>query len=188
MSKNISRRAFLKCTGAVALAVGASGMLSGCDLFDGIANAIADKAPDGVYVGKAVVRVDNVLSHEIAAQQEAQTKLFDALNINVNVGNVLDSVDISAKLKVGDVEATRVKRAEASAYINAQVPADKVIDGNVTLSESGKEINGWMIFKLPEEVIADWTKAELIFTGKGESKSFIITRDVEAGSISYAKK
>ena len=43
MTNKITRRAFLKCTGAVAVAAGMAGALSGCDLVDNIMNNVMDQ-------------------------------------------------------------------------------------------------------------------------------------------------
>ena len=56
MSNKISRRTFLKCTGASAAALGAAAMLSGCG--SSTSDAIEVKVGDKVKAGTPLLKVD----------------------------------------------------------------------------------------------------------------------------------
>lgn len=195
MSKNISRRTFLKCAGAVTVAAGAASMLGGCTLFDGIADQMAGESEDGMRVGGALVRVRTVSGHKVAVQapQSADAAVpaakVDALSVEAKYATIVDNINVSATLKVEGQTAACLTGEEAKAYFTGALGDGEVMLKNpVSLDGAMQETKGWLVFKLPEDVAGTWTKAELTFTEsvRGESGTYHITRD-EAGNITCKK-
>ena len=68
MSNKISRRTFLKCTGASAAALGAAAMLGGCG--SSTSNAIEVKVGDKVLIGKYAGTEVKVEGEEMLVMKE----------------------------------------------------------------------------------------------------------------------
>ena len=90
MSNKISRRSFLKCAGATALAAGAASMLSGCDLLDKAMGSVFDKLEGACRMGGtdtdyAMVKVGaKAITWSITT---AESKYTTVVGIGVQVKN-----------------------------------------------------------------------------------------------------
>lgn len=122
MMSKISRRNFMKCAGAAALAVAASGMLAGCNvssetLMDLQVNYTTDDGKDGsfvsqTYVGTKVVNTATIplpaqLSNYIAVEENVPVqKKKDANGVSVSY------VEIKLKLNIVDYTVNYVCEGE----------------------------------------------------------------------------
>ena len=186
MSNKISRRSFLKCAGATALAVSAAGALSGCSLVDDIINKVTEDYPymttlDGVSFS---------LSSVHAARREASTEplgelvsfmpLIGLANFTSGEGKNVNQNTFS--LKVDDYEMKPLLGDAAVTAARGYIQKDDLLlddQGNVTLgantSESGYK-DGFLVYAFPEKVhVKTWKKAVLTITMNGKSTTFTLT-------------
>lgn len=174
--KNITRRTFLKTTGAAALAVGAVGMLGGCGLVDNaINNALKDQLPNAKVVNSVMVTCDDMIAVRNDSVWNEGTQEWNggeirAVTVQITLAN-LGTNNVSLKkenftLKLDGAETTLVPGDAGQELIK-----DSCIDFRMLLDNKGekvltKEMNenradsGWVVFQLKNPV-ADWAKAEL---------------------------
>ena len=132
MSNAISRRAFLKCAGASALAVGAASMLSGCDFFDkamgsligqvGEASGIAMAKMGGTDTDWALVAVgakSTWWSRTVTQGDDKPSYTYlDIVGIGVEVKNYQNK-DIT--LSAADITDVKVDGHNATVLTNTDV-------------------------------------------------------------------
>ena len=116
MSNKISRRSFLKCAGATALAAGAASMLSGCDLIGAAMNLGFEKI--GNQMGHASATMgDNVwaaLSNRFCSWNNGENELL-ILAVEFQVKNKRDAgLDFHA----GDITNVKINGHEARVVVD----------------------------------------------------------------------
>ena len=206
MSNAISRRAFLKCAGASALAVGAASMLSGCDFFDKAMGSLIGQV--GEAAGIAMCKMGGTdtewalvaVGHKGTCWQatSAGKPYVTAVGIGVEVKNYqnkdidLNAVDIT-DVTVDGRKATVLTNTDVSMkdYTNygsyaaqslfrtgdsKKCPADKNMNGTA--------IDGYVFFALnyasEEEKLAakaDWSKVRFTLKLNGDTKTFEVYKN-----------
>ena len=187
MSNKISRRSFLKCAGATALAVSAAGALSGCSLVDDIINKVTEDYPNVTTLDGVSFNLSSVRAVRKDSTSETLGDLVSFLP-HIGLGNFTGGEGKSVSkdtfsLKVDDHEMTLLLGDDAvkasCGYLSKK--DDLLLDekGNVTLgantSESGYK-NGFLVYAFPEKVhVKTWKKAVLTITMNGKSTTFTLT-------------
>lgn len=176
--KMMTRRSFLKITGAMVLAVGAAGALSSCGVVDDALNDLMDKndvagvAHNGVGVswsGAYANRKDN-------EQIDTVIAYFDISSVSTK------EYDLSAsgiKLKVDGVEASVLPYEQAKTLVSSD--EDLLLDknNNAHIGKDGMEsrnANGAVVFKLNNSpALTKWNKMELTISFGAGDFSFTAT-------------
>lgn len=186
MSNAISRRAFLKCAGASALAVGAASLLGGCNWIEQIGNAsgVATCTMGGVMVSVATrtrwwdgeymnpvgiaLWVKNRQDHEITL------KASDITNVTINghkakvLTNTDEAID-TAKYSGYVSEQSLFRAGDSKTY-----PSDNNLDMN-------SYVEGFMFF-VPdyadgeEKLKGHWSNVRFTLKLNGETKTFEVNR------------
>lgn len=180
MNNAISRRTFLKCAGAAAVAVGAASMLGGCSLFDNIINAGTKDMPaitiNGITFSVTNAATDYAKTTEGKQSVKALVPLVGILDTNQIVGTEPKTLDKSIfSLKIDGVDAEIKWGDDAQKIVNDVFTEDN--DATV-LDKSGKTKTGLTAVALvfvPKQPIEKWSKAVLTINYSGRSQSFELT-------------
>lgn len=179
MNNAISRRTFLKCAGAAAVAVGAASMLGGCSLFDNIINAGTKDMP-AITINGITFSVTGAATYAKTTEGKQSVKalvpLVGILDNNQIVGAEPKTLDKSIfSLKIDGVDAEIKWGDDAQKIVNEVFTEDN--DATV-LDKNGKTKTGLTAVALvfvPKQPIEKWSKAVLTINYSGRSQSFELT-------------
>ena len=200
MSNAISRRTFLKCAGAAAVAVGAASMLGGCSLMDDIINKVTEDYPnmttlDGVSFELSFVHA----ARKDSTFEDGTETLGDLVSFmpHIGLGNFVGGEGKSVSkdtfsLKVDDHEMKLLLGADAVAAARGYLQKENLLlndQGVVTLggntSESGYP-DGFLVYAFPADVhVKTWNKAVLTITMGGKSTTFTLTHKGDPSRDDY---
>ena len=205
MSNKISRRSFLKCAGATALAAGAASMLSGCDLIGAAMNLGFEKI--GNQMGHAsATRGDNVwaaLSNRFCSWNSGENELL-ILAVEFQVKNKRDAgLDFHAS-EITDVKINGHKArvvvdpgTEFSDCGNQEkYPVLYDASGNKTFAASpdmNAAENGYIYFAPvydegeEHDIVNGWKTLEFTFKLNGKTAIFTAARSSD-NTMTSAKK
>lgn len=179
MNNAISRRTFLKCAGAAAVAAGAASMLGGCSLFDNIINAGTKDMP-AITINGITFSVTGAATYAKTTDGKQSVKalvpLVCILDNNQIVGAEPKTLDKSIfSLKIDGVDAEIKWGDDAQKIVKEVYPEDN--DATV-LDKNGKTKTGLTAVALvfvPKQPIEKWSKAVLTINYSGRSQNFELT-------------
>ena len=194
----MTRRSFLKITGAMALAVGAAGALSGCDAVDNAVGSFFQQYGD--QKGHAA---DSAGSFMYALSNQYQPWSYGEelvlLAVEFQVKNLTNE---TVTLKASDITSATIDGHKAKVVLDPKKAAnvsglDKytpLFDANGTKTYGpGKDLNkaeaGYICFQPVGEahVNKNWSSLEFTFNLKGKTSTFVMNRNAD-GSVTSARK
>lgn len=198
----MTRRSFLKITGAMALAVGAAGALSGCDAVDNAVGSFFQQYGD--QKGHAA---DSAGSFMYALSNQYQPWSYGEelvlLAVEFQVKNLTNE---TVTFKASDITSATIDGHKAKVVLDPKKAAnvsglDKytpLFDANGTKTYGpGKNLNkaeeGCIYFQPAVyaegevHVNKNWSSLEFTFTLKGKTSTFVMNRNAD-GSITSARK
>ena len=194
----MTRRSFLKITGAMALAVGAAGALSGCDAVDNALGSFFQQYGD--QKGHAA---DSAGSFMYALSNRycgwSYEKELVLLAIGFQVKNLTNE---TVTFKASDITSAKIDGHKAKVVLDPKKAANvsdvgeytPLFDANGTKTYGpGKDLNkaeeGCIYFQPEGEahVNENWSSLEFTFTLKGKSSTFVMNRNAD-GSVTSARK
>lgn len=194
----MTRRSFLKITGAMALAVGAAGALSGCDAVDNALGSFFQQYGD--QKGHAADSADSfmyALSNQY--QQWSNGEELVLLAVEFQVKNLTNE---TVTFKASDITSATIDGHKAKVVLDPKKAANvsglgkyiPLFDANGTKTYGpGKDLNkaeaGYICFQPVGEahVNKNWSSLEFTFTLKGKSSTFVMNRNAD-GSVTSARK
>lgn len=200
--KMMTRRSFLKITGAMALAVGAAGALSGCDAVDNALGSFFQQYGD--QKGHAA---DSVGSFMYALSNRNNRWWYGEelalLAIGFQVKNLTDE---TVTFKASDITSATIDGHKAKVVLDPKKEANvsdvgeytPLFDANGTKTYApGKNLNkaeeGCIYFKPvyaegeAHDVNKNWSSLEFTFKLKGKTSTFVMNRNAD-GSVTSARK
>lgn len=198
----MTRRSFLKITGAMALAVGAAGALSGCDAVDNALGSFFQQYGD--QKGHAA---DSVGSFMYALSNRSCAWSYGGelalLAIGFQVKNLTDE---TVTFKASDITSAKIDGHKANVVLDPKTAINgrdvgeytPLFDANGTKTYGpGKNLNkaeeGCIYFQPAVyaegevHVNKNWSSLEFTFTLKGKTSTFVMNRNAD-GSITSARK
>lgn len=194
----MTRRSFLKITGAMALAVGAAGALSGCDAVDNAVGSFFQQYGD--QKGHAA---DSAGSFMYALSNQYQPwscgEELVLLAVEFQVKNLTNE---TVTFKASDITSATIDGHKAKVVLDPKKAAnvsglDKytpLFDANGTKTYGpGKDLNkaeaGYICFQPVGEahVNKNWSSLEFTFNLKGKTSTFVMNRNAD-GSVTSARK
>lgn len=194
----MTRRSFLKITGAMALAVGAAGALSGCDAVDNAVGSFFQQYGD--QKGHAA---DSAGSFMYALSNRYQPWSYEEelvlLAVEFQVKNLTNE---TVTFKASDITSATIDGHKAKVVLDPKKAAnvsglDKytpLFDANGTKTYGpGKDLNkaeaGYICFQPVGEahVNKNWSSLEFTFNLKGKTSTFVMNRNAD-GSVTSARK
>lgn len=194
----MTRRSFLKITGAMALAVGAAGALSGCDAVDNAVGSFFQQYGD--QKGHAA---DSAGSFMYALSNQYQPWSYGEelvlLAVEFQVKNLTNE---TVTFKASDITSATIDGHKAKVVLDPKKAAnvsglDKytpLFDANGTKTYgTGKDLNkaeaGYICFQPVGEahVNKNWSSLEFTFNLKGKTSTFVMNRNAD-GSVTSARK
>ena len=194
----MTRRSFLKITGAMALAVGAAGALSGCDAVDNALGSFFQQYGD--QKGHAA---DSAGKFMYALSNQYQPWLYGEelalLAVEFQVKNLTDD---TVTFKASDITRATIDGHKAKVVLDPKKAANvsglgkytPLFDANGTKTYApGKDLNkaeaGYICFQPEGEahVSKNWSSLEFTFTLKGNTSTFVMNRNAD-GSVTSARK
>lgn len=197
----MTRRSFLKITGAMALAVGAAGALSGCDAVDNAVGSFFQQYGD--QKGHAA---DSVGSFMYALSNRSCAWSYGGelalLAIGFQVKNLTDE---TVTFKASDITSATIDGHKANVVLDPKTAINgrdvgeytPLFDANGTKTYApGKDLNkaeeGCIYFQPvyaegEAHVNKNWSSLEFTFTLKGKTSTFVMTRNAD-GSVTSARK
>lgn len=194
----MTRRSFLKITGAMALAVGAAGALSGCDAVDNELGSFFQQYGD--QKGHAA---DSVGSFMYALSNQYQPWSYGEelvlLAVEFQVKNLTNE---TVTFKASDITSATIDGHKAKVVLDPKKAANvsglgkytPLFDANGTKTYGpGKDLNkaeaGYICFQPVGEahVNKNWSSLEFTFTLKGKTSTFVMNRNAD-GSVTSARK
>ena len=198
----MTRRSFLKITGAMALAVGAAGALSGCDAVDNALGSFFQQYGD--QKGHAA---DSAGSFMYALSNRNNRWWYGEelalLAIGFQVKNLTDE---TVTFKASDITSAKIDGHKAKVVLDPKKEANvsdvgeytPLFDANGTKTYApGKNLSkaeeGCIYFKPvyaegeAHDVNKNWSSLEFTFTLKGKTSTFVMTRNAD-GSVTSARK
>lgn len=194
----MTRRSFLKITGAMALAVGAAGALSGCDAVDNAVGSFFQQYGD--QKGHAA---DSAGSFMYALSNQYQPWSYGEelvlLAVEFQVKNLTNE---TVTFKASDITSATIDGHKAKVVLDPKKAAnvsglDKYtppFDANGTKTYGpGKDLNkaeaGYICFQPVGEahVNKNWSSLEFTFNLKGKTSTFVMNRNAD-GSVTSARK
>lgn len=197
----MTRRSFLKITGAMALAVGAAGALSGCDAVDNALGSFFQQYGD--QKGHAA---DSVGSFMYALSNRycgwSYEKELVLLAIGFQVKNLTDS---TVTFKASDITSAKIDGHKAKVVLDPKTAANvsnvgeytPLFDANGTKTYGpGKDLNkaeeGCIYFQPvyaegEAPVNENWSSLEFTFKLKDKTSTFVMNRNAD-GSVTSARK
>lgn len=194
----MTRRSFLKITGAMALAVGAAGALSGCDAVDNALGSFFQQYGD--QKGHAADSAGSfmcALSNQY--QQWSNGEELVLLAVEFQVKNLTNE---TVTFKASDITSATIDGHKAKVVLDPKKAANvsglgkyiPLFDANGTKTYGpGKDLNkaeaGYICFQPVGEahVNKNWSSLEFTFTLKGKSSTFVMNRNAD-GSVTSARK
>lgn len=202
MSRNISRRTFLKASGALA-AVGMAGMLSGCDLMGSVAVAIFPTVGDAAGMATDTAgRVMYTLGNVDTRWWTNSSNELTLIAVKFQVKNMEDhEVTLRASdfksVKIDDYNAQVVVQPDARNYKDIEkypglfdAEGKKVYKSSNNMEETAE--NGYLYFapvytENGTKIKERWSKVEMSFSFNGKDTTFVMTMDDEKHVSSYRK-
>lgn len=204
MSNKISRRSFLKCAGATALAAGAASMLSGCDLIGAAMNLGFEKI--GNQMGHASATMgDNVwaaLSNRFNSWNDGKNELL-ILAVEFQVKNKRNE---KLNFSASDITNVKINGHEARVVFNPgtefsscgeqkKYPVLYNASGSKTFAASpdmNQAEDGYIYFapvygENEEHITGKWETVEFTFKLNGNSATFTGTHNAD-NTMTSAKK
>ena len=194
----MTRRSFLKITGAMALAVGAAGALSGCDAVDNAVGSFFQQYGD--QKGHAA---DSAGSFMYALSNRCQPWSYGEelvlLAVEFQVKNLTED---TVTFKASDITSATIDGHKAKVVLDPEKAANvsglgdytPLFDANGTKTYGpGKNLNkaeaGYICFQPVGEahVNKNWSSLEFTFNLKGKTSTFVMNRNAD-GSITSARK
>lgn len=194
----MTRRSFLKITGAMALAVGAAGALSGCDAVDNAVGSFFQQYGD--QKGHAA---DSAGSFMYALSNQYQPWSYGEelvlLAVEFQVKNLTNE---TVTFKASDITSATIDGHRAKVVLDPKKAANvsglgkytPLFDANGTKTYGpGKDLNkaeaGYICFQPVGEapVNKNWSSLEFTFTLKGKTSTFVMNRNAD-GSVTSARK
>ncbi len=199
--KMMTRRSFLKITGAMALAVGAAGALSGCDAVDNAVGSFFQQYGD--QKGHAA---DSVGSFMYALSNRSCAWSYGGelalLAIGFQVKNLTKD---TVTFKASDITSATIDGHKAKVVLDPKTAINgrdvgeytPLFDANGTKTYApGKDLNkaeeGCIYFQPvyaegEAHVNKNWSSLEFTFTLKGKTSTFVMNRNAD-GSVTSARK
>lgn len=194
----MTRRSFLKITGAMALAVGAAGALSGCDAVDNALGSFFQQYGD--QKGHAA---DSAGSFMYALSNRCQPwsngEELVLLAVEFQVKNLTEE---TVTFKASDITSAKIDGHKAKVVLDPKKAANvsglgkytPLFDANGTKTYGpGKDLNkaeaGYICFQPEGEahVNKNWSSLEFTFNLKGNTSTFVMNRNAD-GSVTSARK
>lgn len=194
----MTRRSFLKITGAMALAVGAAGALSGCDAVDNALGSFFQQYGD--QKGHAA---DSAGSFMYALSNQCQSwsngEELVLLAVEFQVKNLTNE---TVTFKASDITSATIDGHKAKVVLDPKKAANvsglgkyiPLFDANGTKTYGpGKDLNkaeaGYICFQPEGEahVNKNWSSLEFTFKLKGKNSTFVMNRNAD-GSVTSARK
>lgn len=207
MNNAISRRSFLKCAGATALAAGAASMLSGCDLLDkamgsligrvGEASGIAMCKMGGTSTEYAMVTLRNdvtwwksTASHEtlpentlLAVGFTIQVKNYQNKEITLKASDITDVTVNGHKAKVlTDTDSSLATYTNSAKYNEDGLFKKGDSKTYKAAKDTSVSVDGHVFFELvyanaAEAVKGDWNNIKFTLKLNGDTKTFELTKN-----------
>lgn len=194
----MTRRSFLKITGAMALAVGAAGALSGCDTVDNALGSFFQQYGDQKgHAADSAGSFMYALSNQY--QQWSNGEELVLLAVEFQVKNLTNE---TVTFKASDITSATIDGHKAKVVLDPKKAANvsglgkyiPLFDANGTKTYGpGKDLNkaeaGYICFQPVGEahVNKNWSSLEFTFTLKGKSSTFVMNRNAD-GSVTSARK
>lgn len=194
----MTRRSFLKITGAMALAVGAAGALSGCDAVDNALGSFfqqygdqkghaADSAGSFMYALSNRSRVWSYGEELALLAVEFQVKNLTNETVTFKASDITSATIDGHKANVVLDPKTAINGRDVGEYT-------PLFDANGTKTYApGKDLNkaeaGYICFQPVGEahVNKNWSSLEFTFNLKGKTSTFVMNRNAD-GSVTSARK
>lgn len=200
--KMMTRRSFLKITGAMALAVGAAGALSGCDAVDNALGSFFQQYGD--QKGHAA---DSAGSFMYALSNRNNRWWYGEELVLLAIGfQVKNLTDETVTFKATDITSATIDGHKAKVVLDPKKAANvsdvgeytPLFDATGTKTYGpGKNLNqaeeGCIYFQPvyaegeAHDVNKNWSSLEFTFTLKGKTSTFVMTRNAD-GSVTSARK
>lgn len=193
----MTRRSFLKITGAMALAVGAAGALSGCDAVDNVFQQYGDqKGHAADSAGSFMYALSN------KCQPWSNGEELVLLAVEFQVKNLTED---TVTFKASDITSAKIDGHKAKVVLDPEKAANvsglgdytPLFDANGTKTYGpGKNLNkaeaGYICFQPVYDegeahVNKKWGSLEFTFKLKGNTSTFVMNRNAD-GSITSARK
>lgn len=198
----MTRRSFLKITGAMALAVGAAGALSGCDAVDNALGSFFQQYGD--QKGHAA---DSAGSFMYALSNQYQPWSYGEelvlLAVEFQVKNLTNE---TVTFKASDITSAKIDGHKANVVLDPKTAINgrdvgeytPLFDANGTKTYApGKNLNkaeeGCIYFQPAvyaegeTHVNKNWSSLEFTFNLKGKTSTFVMNRNAD-GSVTSARK
>ena len=194
----MTRRSFLKITGAMALAVGAAGALSGCDAVDNAVGSFFQQYGDQKgHAADSAGSFMYALSNQY--QQWSNGEELVLLAVEFQVKNLTNE---TVTFKASDITSAKIDGHKAKVVLDPKKAANvsglgkyiPLFDANGTKTYGpGKDLNkaeaGYICFQPVGEahVNKNWSSLEFTFNLKGKTSTFVMNRNAD-GSVTSARK
>lgn len=194
----MTRRSFLKITGAMALAVGAAGALSGCDAVDNAVGSFFQQYGDQKgHAADSAGSFMYALSNQYQSWSNGEELVL--LAVEFQVKNLTNE---TVTFKASDITRATIDGHKAKVVLDPKKAANvsglgkytPLFDANGTKTYGpGKDLNkaeaGYICFQPVGEahVNKNWSSLEFTFTLKGKSSTFVMNRNAD-GSVTSARK
>lgn len=198
----MTRRSFLKITGAMALAVGAAGALSGCDAVDNALGSFFQQYGDQKgHAADSAGSFMYALSNQYQSWSNGEELVL--LAIGFQVKNLTDE---TVTFKASDITRATIDGHKAKVVLDPKKEANvsdvgeytPLFDANGTKTYApGKNLSkaeeGCIYFKPvyaegeAHDVNKNWSSLEFTFTLKDKTSTFVMNRNAD-GSVTSARK
>ena len=198
----MTRRSFLKITGAMALAVGAAGALSGCDAVDNALGSFFQQYGDQKgHAADSAGSFMYALSNQYQSWSNGEER--GLLAVEFQVKNLTED---TVTFKASDITSATIDGHKAKVVLDPKKAANvsglgkytPLFDANGTKTYGpGKDLNkaeaGYICFQPAvyaegeAHVNKNWSSLELSFNLKGKTSTFVMNRNAD-GSVTSARK
>lgn len=198
--KMMTRRSFLKITGAMALAVGAAGALSGCDAVDNAVGSFFQQYGDQKgHAADSVGKFMYALSNQY--QPWSYGEELALLAVEFQVKNLTND---TVTFKASDITSATIDGHKAKVVLDPKAAANvdvkeytPLFDANGTKTYGpSKNLNqaeeGCIYFQPvyaegEAHVNKNWSSLEFTFNLKGKTSTFVMNRNAD-GSVTSSRK
>ena len=199
--KMMTRRSFLKITGALALAVGAAGALSGCDAVDNAVGSFFQQYGDQKgHAADSVGKFMYALSNQY--QPWSYGEELALLAVEFQVKNLTNE---TVTFKASDITSATIDGHKAKVVLDPKKAANvsglgkytPLFDANGTKTYApGKDLNkaeaGYICFQPvyaegEAHVNKNWSSLEFTFNLKGKTSTFVMNRNAD-GNVTSSRK
>lgn len=198
----MTRRSFLKITGAMALAVGAAGALSGCDTVDNALGSFFQQYGDQKgHAADSAGSFMYALSNQYQSWSNGEELVL--LAVEFQVKNLTNE---TVTFKASDITSATIDGHKAKVVLDPKKAANvsglgkytPLFDANGTKTYGpGKDLNkaeeGCIYFQPAvyaegeAHVNKNWSSLEFTFNLKGKTSTFVMNRNAD-GSVTSARK